>query len=207
MERLSHTITAKMQTPFIKRWVQPFYLSILHGNYATRIVVGAEREQFNADVRTALSSMTPEIASELIRGYWREAITGSWFAGLKRYRECRESIGDRLLESKTCYAGQSHAFAMACFADDASVEYLTRYLNTYLRRTDCYYDQDWAMPALMWIDDVQETHHADEFLAPDGLWNHFTADKISEDNDGWTIERCRSSFWNTMHYCLEHFVD
>ena len=195
-----------MQTPFIKRWVSPFYLRILHGNYASRIVVGDEREQFNTDVQSALASITPEIASTLIRGHWREAITGSWFAGLKRFDECHKQIGDLFLESKTCYAGQSHAFAMACYANDESVEYLTRYLNTYLRRPDCYYDQNWAMPALMWIDQIQSTNLSDDFLAPDGLWHHFTADKISVDNDAWAIETCKSQFWDTMQYCRENFI-
>ena len=196
-----------MQTPLIERWVSPFYLRVLHGNYASRLVVGGEREQFNTNVKDALASITPDIASELIRGYWREAITGSWFAGLKTFDVCHDQIGDLLLQSKSCYAGQSHAFAMACYADDASVDYLKRYLNTYLRRLDCYYDQNWAMPALMWIDHLQSSNHADDFLAPDGLWHHFTADKISDDNDAWTIESCRNHFWDTMGYCREHFID
>lgn len=196
-----------MQTPFIKRWVSPFYLRILHGNYASHVVVGDEREEFNAQVHAALATITPKIASKLIRGYWREAITGSWFAGLKTYRDCHEQIGQLLLQSKTCYAGQSHAFAMACYADDASVDYLKRYLNTYLRQIDCYYDQNWAMPALMWIDHIRSTNYAAEFLVPNGLWNHFTADKISDDNDAWTIENCRAHFWATMQYCREHFID
>ncbi|MEM6366609.1 MAG: DUF6000 family protein [Planctomycetota bacterium] len=196
-----------MQTPFIKRWVSPFYLRILHGNYASRIVVSDEPDQFNADVQSALASITPDIAFQLIRGYWREAITGSWFAGLKKFDECRDQIGDLLLESKTCYAGQSHAFAMACYADNVSAEYLTQYLNTYLRRIECYYDQNWAMPALMWIDEIRSTNHAADFLAPDGLWNYFTADKTSRDNDAWTIESCKSNFRDTMQYCGQHFID
>lgn len=196
-----------MQTPFIQRWVSPFYLKILHGNYAARRVTDESREQFNSEARSALKAITPDIAATLIGGYWREAITGSWFAGLKRFEECREPIGELLLASKTCYAGQSHAFAMACFADDVSAQYLTRYLDTYLRRKECYYDQNWAMPALMWIDHVRATNHADVFLAPDGLWSYFTADKISDDNDAWTIESCKSEFWTTMQYCLEHFIE
>jgi hypothetical protein len=82
-----------MLSPFLKRWVLPCYLQILHGNHASRIVVGEEREQFNRDVRAALSDITPKIASKLIAGHWREAITGSWFAGIKRFPECHSQIG------------------------------------------------------------------------------------------------------------------
>lgn len=196
-----------MLTPFLKRWVSPFYLRILHGNYASSIVVDDEREQFNTDVRNALTKITPKIASKLIDGHWREAMTGSWFAGLKRFPECRSQIGDLLLASETCYAGQSHAFAMACYADQASADFLVKYLNVYLRKLDCYYDQGWAMPALMWIDNQQGTNHADRFTMSGGLWDHFTADKISDDNDAWTIERCKSDFWCAMEYCRQHFIE
>ncbi len=195
-----------MNPLLIKRWVSPFYLRILHGNYATRIVVGDERLLFNSDVQHALDTITPKIARKLIGGHWREAITGSWFAGLKDYTELREQIGELLLASKTCYAGQSHAFAMACFADDASVSYLTNYLDIYLRRLDCWYDQDWAMPALLWIDHINSTNHSSEYLAPNGLWEHFTTDKVTADNDAWTIDSCKRQFWRTMGYCREHFM-
>lgn len=56
-------------------------------------VTPEEREQFNADVHQALETITPKIAGELIGGHWRGAITGSWFAGLKRYTELRNQIG------------------------------------------------------------------------------------------------------------------
>ena len=191
---------------FIKRWVLPFYLKILHGNFASHIVSGDERERFNMDVRSAMDSITPKIATRLIRGHWRESITGSWFAGLKRFTECQDQIGDLLLASRACYAGQSHAFAMACFADDTSVHYLTRYLDVYLRRLDCYYDQGWAMPSLIWIDQTNSTHHSTPYLRPGGLWDQFTADKVTPDNHAWTINSCTDRFWRTMTYCREHFM-
>ena len=192
---------------FTKKWVSPYYLSVLHGNYATDILTDLEREKFNAKVRNALGKITPQIASKLIGGHWREAITGSWFAGLKRFDECRDSIGKLLLESKTCYAGQSHVFAMACFADEASVEILGKYLDEYLNRLDCYYDQNWAMPALMWIDQTCSTSHAEPYLTANGPWDRFVADKITDENKAWTIDTCKLNFWRTMNYCLENFSE
>lgn len=195
-----------MDRSFAQQWVSPFYLKILGGNYASGVIAGQEREMFNVNVRSALKSITPDIASRLIGDSWREAITGSWFAGLKPLVECREQIGEMLLASKFCYAGQGHAFAMACFADDASIDYLKQYLDTYLRRVDCYYDQNWAMPALMWIDQQRATSHSEEFLAPGGLWEHFTKEKVSADNDAWTIQNCKSRFWTSMEYCQKQFM-
>jgi hypothetical protein len=194
-----------MLDSFRKKWVSPFYLNVLHGNYATDLLTGGERERFNANVDNALSQITAEIALKLIRGGWREAITGSWLAGLKQIPECQSQISKLLLASRTCYAGQSHAFAMACYADEFSAKCLVDYLDTYLRKLECYYDQNWAMPALMWIDSELGTTYSERFLSVDGLWHHFTKDKISKDHQAWTIESCRDSFWRSMPYCRQQF--
>ena len=189
----------------IRKWVNPFYMQILHGNYSSPRLDDKKRKQFCQDVERALEKITPQLASKLIAGHWRESITGSWFAGLKGFPECQEQIGDLLLASKTCFAGQSHAFAMACYADDVAVGYLVEYLNVYLRKIDCYYDQGWAMPALMWIDQQRDTQHAAPFLQPGGLWDAFVADKISEDCTAWTLESCQEQFWSHMKFCRTHF--
>jgi hypothetical protein len=186
-------------------WVAPFYLRILHGNYATSVLSDQERARFNHSVHQALDRITPEIASDLIAGHWREAITGSWLAGLKRITPCRELIGRRLLASEACYAGQSHAFAMACFADAESATFLERYLDEYLQRIDCCYDQGWAMPALMWIDEVNGSERSRRFLVKDGPWDSFTSDKVQV-SDAWTLAVCQNRFWRSMNYCREHFI-
>lgn len=185
-------------------WITPFYLNILHGNYATRILDDGQRETFNAAVEEGLSTVTAKQLSGLIGSAWREAITGSWFAGVGGFVDCRDEIGARLLKSEACFAGQAHAFALACFADDASAKFLEEYLDEFLRRTDCYYDQGWAMPALMWIDQETGSNRSQRFLAGGGLWESFTADKLDVD-DAWTIESCRADFWTVMNYCRQHF--
>lgn len=185
-------------------WIAPFYLNILHGNYATSVLDDGQREAFNLAVREALQVVTGEQLSRLIGSAWREAITGSWFAGVGRFNECRDQIGARLLASEACFAGQAHAFALACFADDESANFLEQYLDTFLERKDCYYDQAWVMPALMWIDQERNSNRAERFLKEGGLWESFTADKLGGTN-AWTIESCRRVFWRSMNYCQEHF--
>lgn len=187
---------------FLNRWVKPFYMQILHGNYAGERDE-EQRERFTARVREALGDITPKIASRLIADTWRGSITGSWFAGLGGLVECRDQVGARLVASQTCFAGQAHAFAMACFADDASAEFLVEYLNIYLRQPECEYDQDWAMPALMWVDEQRGSERAQAFVAPGGLWDAFTAERSQ---GTWALETCRARFWLRMNYCRQHFM-
>jgi hypothetical protein len=190
----------------VNKWVKPFYLKILHANYTSaRIVDTREQEQFIKTVNQRLAELTPAIANKLIAGHWREAIVGSWFAGLKPLPDCQDAIGQRLLASETCYAGQAHAFAMACYANEKSVAYLQKYLDTYLRKPDCYYDQGWAMPALLWVDVQLGTQHAAPFLEEGGLWNRFIENKCTEEDQAWTIKVCKKNFWEAMTYCNTHF--
>ena len=186
-----------MDQLFIARWVSPFYMRILHGHYHR-----GENPAFDVAVRESLPVITPEIVDQLLAGSWREAMTGSWFAGLRGFEECQPRIAELLLASYFCYAGQGHAFAMACFANDDAVRALTRYLETYLPKLDLYYDQAWAMPALMWIDQQHESDHAAPFLEPGGLWEAWSTarPKIVE------LESRRAHFWACMEYCRANFV-
>jgi hypothetical protein len=48
--KLPLVFSGETVSPFIERWVSPFCLQILHGNYALRLLVGDELAEFNADV-------------------------------------------------------------------------------------------------------------------------------------------------------------
>ena len=187
----------------IDRWVRPFYLNILHANYVFQAPGSLDQQEFVANAQRALCDFTPAIGLRLINNGWREAITGSWLAGLRRLPECQSAIGEALLASRYCYAGQSHAFAMACYANAMSVDYLTRYLQIYLPRFDCYFDQNWAMAALLWIDEQHDSHHAATYLTDDGLWLQFVADK---DVEVWSLTEFKLRFWIIMDFCNQHFA-
>lgn len=188
----------------LEKWVLPFYLNVLHGNYASGLLSESERSEFVLVVNRTLGQLTPDICSELISGHWRESITGSWFAGLKMYEELQDQIGSLLLDSKTCYAGQAYAFAMGCYGNQKSIEYLTKYLDTYLAKVDCQYDQDWAMGALMWIDNSNSSSHSDIYLEPDGLWDDYVKNKLAT-SDAWDIKEVKSRFFETMRFCQKNF--
>ena len=182
----------------IEDWVGPFYLNILHGNYAFSL----SDENFMAKATGALQKITPEVVSGLFDDVdWRSQITAAWFCGIKRWTQYEDVIGTKLLESRACYAGQGYCFALANFADEKSTNYLVTYLDKYLVQLDKYYDQGWALAALMWIDKVRKTDCSSRFLAPNGLWDQFVADKV-----GWSIERSQKSFESVMKCSMETFM-
>ena len=143
-----------------------------------------------------LPKVTPLIVRQLLAGHWRESITGSWFAGVADLRDVRGEIGELLLASKTCFAGQAHAFALACFADEPSAALLVKYLDAFLPKLDCNYDQHWAMPALLWVDASLGTSHATPFLETGGLWETFAAGRGSNFDLGLR----RDHFWRCMRF-------
>ena len=174
---------------FQARWVAPFYLAGL---------LGSDVNEFKA----ALAEVDPSVVDRLLsaRG-WRERIVGSWFAGLKGWTQFEDRIGELLLASEVTYAGAGHCFAMACFADDKSRQYLIEYLDIYLRQPEKEYDQLDAILALIWIDQKQGANNATQFLSPGGLWETFTADW----NDTWDLDKFKMRFWRTMEYCQANF--
>ena len=186
---------------FINQWVAPYYLNILHGNYCFKLK-DDEQISFKRNVKNRLNSLSDEIVNQLLSGGWREQITGSWFCGLKEWSQFADTIGEKLVESKMTYAGQGHCFALARFANDKSVKYFTEYLETYLPQPKLIYDQAWVMPALMWIDERNNTNHSGRFISSGGLWEKYVADKKS---DMWQLSYRKENFWRLMNYCQENF--
>ncbi|HEX8326029.1 MAG TPA: DUF6000 family protein [Hymenobacter sp.] len=128
--------------------------------------------------------------------------------GLKGWHQFGPAIGERLVASKTCFAGEGHSFALACFASDAAAAHLTHYLEKYLPRPDLQYDQEWAMPALLWIDEQRNTTHARPFMAAGGLWERYGSTREQHAaKHGYTspTSKCIPRFRAAMAYCHTHF--
>jgi hypothetical protein len=187
---------------FINNWVAPYYLSILHGNYLYSLKDDVQT-LFHKNVKKALLTLNDEIIQRLLSGGWREQITGSWFCGIKGLSEYVDTIGIKLVKSKMTYAGQGHCFALACFANDKSVKYLAEYLDIYLSKTNLIYDQAWVMPALMWVDEQNNTTHASRFIVSGGLWDGFIEEK---DLNFWRLDNRKEYFWKLMNHCRENFM-
>jgi Family of unknown function (DUF6000) len=158
-------------------WVLPLYMQLLHGNFRGRLLaeeLSPERTQMISDFRRCLAEVDPAVVTMLIhQPEWRARLTGAWYAGLRGWRQFGEELGALLVESRMCYACQGYCAALACYADDVSAAYLRQYLDAWLPKVDKYYDQHWALPALVWIDRRLDTNYAARYLVPGGLWDQW----------------------------------
>ncbi|MFI6797410.1 DUF6000 family protein [Streptosporangium canum] len=160
----------------VRRYVTPGrgvakrYMDLLHGNFLDR--PEPERSQFTRSLARAAKQITDEELHTLLDSEWRARLTASWLIGLDRRSQFRSRIGELLLASELVYAGQGYCFSLARFEDTTDAALLVAYLDRYLPRLNCQYDQHWAIGALLRLDERLGTSHAARFLAPDGLWQH-----------------------------------
>lgn len=184
------------------RFVVPFYLLILHGNYSSDGFV-RERDEFVREAKDARKFINEAVIDWLLEAQdWRPRISGAWFCGVMKWRKYIAEIGKLLIASRYGFAGQAYCFAMACFADEASAAYLCKYLDTYLVQPEKEYDQAWAMPALMWIDRVTGTSHAEAYLKPGGLWEGYIKDGAEAVQ---VLDQCWNRFERLMNMTAEYF--
>jgi hypothetical protein len=160
-----------------ERWVTPFYVRLLHGNFRHFLLaeeVSDERGQMISAFQDCLATVDPTVVAALLhQPDWRVRLAGSWYAGLRDWPQFTDELGAMLVESQMCFAGQGYCVALACFADAASATHLCRYLDVWLPRVENRYDQDWALPALVWVDQQLGTNYAARYLAPGGLWEQW----------------------------------
>jgi len=186
-------------------WVKPFYLEILGGGF-TRLH-GTEQKRFVSDVNNARSHIDESVIERLLlSSCWRQRITGGWFSGLMKWNKFEHRIGELLVESDRLFADQGYCFALGRFADAASVDYLVRYLDKYLLQLECFYHQDWAMSALMWIDGIHGSQHSAKYLTSYEPWERFW-ERCFKHKPQWSLELCRSQYASIMRFCAENFDD
>ncbi len=141
---------------------KPRYLKLLGG-----LPEGESR--FKAALVRDAREISDEDLDRLLSCGWRPRLTAAWLIGIDRRRHYREILGELLLESAGPYAGKGYCFALARFGQSEDAEILAAYLDRYLPRTDCYYDQGSAMGALLHLDERLGTHYAERFVET-GLW-------------------------------------
>ncbi|MER7568929.1 DUF6000 family protein [Streptomyces sp. NPDC097941] len=151
------------------------YLDLLHGNFVR--LPAEERTQFLQILDLDSRNVTDAELKFMLQPNWRSRITAAWMIGLDRREQFRERIGDLLLASELTYAGQGYCIALALLGTTEDAALLTTYLDHYLRRPECRYDQQWALGALLHLDGAIGTTHAAGFLEPDGLWSQWANDR------------------------------
>ncbi|GGO82298.1 DUF6000 family protein [Nonomuraea cavernae] len=153
------------------------YLKLLGGGFM--MLPDRDLARFARSLAKDARRITDSDLEMLLDSEWRARLTAAWLIGLDRRTHFRERLGAMLLESELVYSGEGYCFALARFAEDSDAEILTAYLDHYLPRLDCHYDQDDAMGALLHLDERLGTDHAARFLVPGGLWERSTMRKVS----------------------------
>ena len=154
----------------VDRYVMPGrrYLELLHANFWGR--PGKERDDFLADLRADAASIPHRDLAVLLSSEWRSRLTASWLIAAGMRAEFVRELGDLLLASALTYQGQGFCVALAAIGDAPSAECLRAYLERWLPEVECRYDQEWAMAALVIIDERTGSSDAQHFLVPGGLW-------------------------------------
>lgn len=154
----------------VDEFVYPFCMLVLNARYL-RTAEG-ERAAFVRGTQAALGRITEGDIDSLLRsGGWREELAAGWFIGLLRLDSYADRLGDLLMQSRRCYAGQGFCFALARIGSRASAEHLVTYLERYLPVGERQYDQWWAVGALAWVDGRLGTEWAPRYVARQDDWN------------------------------------
>jgi hypothetical protein len=167
---------------FILKWVQPFYLQNL----------AEESAPFVEAVRRVAPELTEDVIAELLSYFnWRPRIVGAYFVATKRFASFGDQIGRLLLRSDVCDAGRGYCVALARLNSSASVEYLEEYLRYYLSRVDLWFDQGFAMAAVGYLDEQNNTTRRAGF---EPQWQRFIEDKPT-----WSLRSFDAKFRATMN--------
>jgi hypothetical protein len=154
------------------KWVQPLYF-------------GLRRDEAESFLQQHYQDIDAQLIASLLEQFdWRPRIVGSYLVALSKASEFTEWIGKLLLRSDVCYAGKGYCVALVTINSEACVKYLTQYSEYYLQRPDLFFDQDYAMAALRYLDQKNGTTFSKELSS---AWSTFVRDKPQWDLDATQI--------------------
>ncbi|MFE6903880.1 DUF6000 family protein [Streptomyces sp. NPDC057717] len=156
----------------VRRYVTPERRYMKLGGSLLRME-SPEYDRFLRQLSEDAAVITANEITTLLEGGWRERRTAAWLVAVSRRTEFRERLGQLLLASEVCCAGQAYCVALASFGTPRDADLLVAYLDRYLRRPDLAYDQPEAMGALLFIDLNLQGGQAARFLAPGALWHQW----------------------------------
>ncbi len=166
---------------FIAKWVRPFYMAdLVHPDELTTKALA-----------TAWQEIDESLALRLLSEFnWRPRLVGAYFVALKRMNEHEDLVGRLLLRSDVCDAGRGYCLALARLGTPAGLDYIKRYLDYYLTRTELWFEQSDAMAALAYFDHQNRSDNVSVFLP---RWKAFIGDKPN-----WNLDRTRELFVQRM---------
>ena len=160
----------------VKRYVtrDRRYLKLLHGNFTE--LPDPAQAKFIRHLRRDANKISDKHLRVLLSSEWRSQLTASWLISASGRAQFVHPIGDLLVASRLVYAGQGFSVALASIGGNTAASRLSEYLEVWLPQTDCRYDQDWAMAALVCLDSRARTDHSTRFLEPSGPWERWSRD-------------------------------
>ncbi|MFC8712587.1 DUF6000 family protein [Streptomyces sp. NPDC057197] len=112
---------------------------------------------------------------QLLGGDWREALTACWFIGFAQKYEFRDELHSFLREGNVRRTGKGIAFALARFCRPSDASALHQYLGRSLGELQNRANRPWFLGALLHIERRLGAVNSQDLLAPDGLWDRWSA--------------------------------
>jgi hypothetical protein len=210
---------------FHPTWVAPFYLPLMGANFL----------RLSSLEQTALASSIRAVSDEIDRAAltamlhhdnWRPRSVAAWFVGFLRVETLYDDICHGILRHPR--HAEAYCFTLARFGNTEAAECLSHYLSRYLAAEALNYESeelsvDWALAALLWLDQVHSTQHSERFLEHHGLWHQFSVegvDKLAQRGHWsnspseamrhmwqrkWDLERARAHFAAVMMFARNEF--
>jgi Family of unknown function (DUF6000) len=179
------TSVVPMRADHRRKWVHPFYLNLLNLYKVESKLVAA--------MSPLLSEVNEELVLDLLSQFdWRPRLVGAYLVALRRLSGLETVIGQLLLRSDVCYAGQGYCVAIAELNSSAGVEFLSKYLDYYLGQVNLWFDQGEAMAAIHYLDTVNQTNLLARYREP---WDRYVANKPN-----WSLERSVQNFQERLSF-------
>ena len=153
-------------------WNIKIYGALMSGN-----VVKADfqnREQCIKEIQELISICDEELIDKLLATQnWRAKLIAGCLIGFWEDKNYINTIGQNLVTD--CGGITGYCYALARFADEKSVYYLTTYLDKHLLFDKFPNEglQYWVFDALRWIDKINDTTISQNYLGENGLWTKF----------------------------------
>ena len=172
---------------FLNKFIIPIYMNLLG--------MSQYEENLKAETKKIINEINEDSISIMFGDFnWRTRSSGAFFTAIKNYTEFQDTIGNLLLKSEVCYAGEIYCLALAEMNNKKSVEYLNKYLDYYLTKQELWFDQNQAIGALCYLDKVNNTNELEKHLKN---WNKFSSNKPN-----WTIEESIEIFERNLN-CIK----
>lgn len=148
---------------------------MLHANLV-RKMDGSDQAAWMDDFVRAAERLDQATAEALLdTANWRHRLAASWFVGFRGWQHVAERLAAGLASGSTEYETQGYCVGLALLGPASATEALCTYLDRSLQPTEPHAGQEWALAALVALDDRAGTTLAAPYLGDDGPWASWQA--------------------------------